>query len=257
MPFDYLVIASGSSYTTIIKDENVIAMNRAKKLRDYHEKLKKAKKIVIVGGGVVGIELAAEIMTHFPDKDMTIVEAGKKIMSRQSEKVSRYAQKFLENRNVKIMFGEKITDYNNHHIETDKGKNIHAEIVLMCTGIKPNSSFMKKYFSQSIDEKGFIKTNNFLQLEKSENIFIAGDVAAIREEKLAQNAEHHAKIIIKNIRGLKKDQPLQEYRQKQRIMVISLGKYNGIILYKDFMLTGIVAGILKNLIEWFFMAKYP
>lgn len=38
-----------------------------------NEQIKAAKNIVIVGGGPVGVEMAAEVKEHFPDKQVTIV----------------------------------------------------------------------------------------------------------------------------------------------------------------------------------------
>ena len=71
--FDYLVIASGSSYNPPIKNKNVIAMDRAKELKHAFEQVKKSEKIIVAGGGPVGVELAAEIITHFPEKKIIIL----------------------------------------------------------------------------------------------------------------------------------------------------------------------------------------
>jgi NADH dehydrogenase FAD-containing subunit len=256
IPFDYCVIASGSSYDTLIKDVNVIAVNRAKKLREYHKKLHEAKKVVIIGGGLVGVELAAEIATHYKDKEITILEQKERIMTRQSESASRYAQAFLEKNNVVIHCHEHVKEYKNARIKTEKGRIIDGCLIFLCTGIKPNSSFMKTYFSKNINAKGFIQVNQYLQLREHENIFVAGDVADVKEEKLAQNAEYHAEIIAHNIQNLEEKKPLKTYTSKKRIMVISLGKYDGILTYGNFVLKGIIPGIMKSMIEWMFMRKY-
>ena len=60
-PYDYLVIASGSSYALPIKEKEVVATSRASTLRLYAHKVRDAKSILIVGGGLVGVEVAAEI----------------------------------------------------------------------------------------------------------------------------------------------------------------------------------------------------
>ena len=52
--FDYLIISSGSSYASPIKDAGLIPTTRADKLANYHDDLEKAKNILIIGGGLVG-----------------------------------------------------------------------------------------------------------------------------------------------------------------------------------------------------------
>ncbi|MBS3081281.1 FAD-dependent oxidoreductase [Candidatus Pacearchaeota archaeon] len=254
--FNYLVIASGSSYNRIIKEPNSLAINRAKVLKEKYMDIIKAKKIVIVGGGIVAVELAGEVTTFFDDKEITIIELTDRLMFRMPLKVSQYAENFLKKRNVRIIFNEKVTSSGRNYVKTNKGKELKYSLLFNCTGIKPNSNFMKPFFKNKIDEIGFIKINNHLQLEDYNNIFVAGDVASVKEEKLAQNAQIHARLIAENIINLENNRPLKEYEPKQRLMVISLGKYDGIIVYKNTVLRGIIPGLLKSFIEWMEMLKY-
>jgi len=254
--FDYLVIASGSSYNKIIKEPHSFLADRAKTLKEKYKDIVNSKHIIIIGGGIVGVELAAEIVTHFSDKKVTIVEYLERIMSRLPKKASNYAENFLKKRNVSIIYKEMIANQHKNYLKTKTGKKLSYDMVFNCAGIKPNSQFMLPYFKDKLDEKGFIKTNNFLQLEGHKNIFVAGDVTNIKEEKLAQNSLIHAELIIKNIKNLEKNKQIEEYNSKPRIMVISLGKYNGIVVYKNLVFTGLIPGILKSLVEWSEMRKY-
>ncbi len=254
--FDYLVIASGSSYDKIIKQPNSLVANRAKILKEKFKYIVKSKKIIIIGGGIVGVELAAELSTFFKDKNLTIVEYADRLISRSPFKASKYTENFLKRNGVNIIFNNMIVSQKKNYVKTNKGKKLEYEIIFNCIGIKPNSEFMKFNFMNKIDENGFIITNSFLQLEGFKNIFVAGDVANINEEKLAQNAQIYSKLIIKNIRNIEAEKPIKKYQLKSRLMVISLGKFDGLILFKNFVFTGIVPGLLKSLIEWIEMLKY-
>jgi NADH dehydrogenase FAD-containing subunit len=86
-------------------------------------------------------------------------------------------------------------------------------------------------------------------MDNHKNIFIAGDVAQLQEEKLAQNAHRHAQIIIQNIMNLESGNSLLKYNSKQSPMIVSLGKWEGIFEYKKLVITGLIPGILKNLVE--------
>ena len=251
--FDYLVIATGSSYNKPIKQQNIISSTRASTLKDSHEKLKKSKEILIVGGGIVGVELAGEIATKYKDKKITLIHRNIRLIPKENLKSSIYAEDFLRKNNVQIILNQKLVETNKDFCITDKGKKICPDLIFMSIGIKPNSKFMKKNFKDKLNKNDYIKVNKFLQLEGTNNIFVAGDVTNIKEEKLAQTAEAHANIIIKN---LKNPNNLKTYKSKHRILVISLGKYNGILNYKKLTITGFFPSLLKNFIEYWIMKGF-
>ena len=254
--FDYLVLATGSRYSLPIKQDNVISSARAKTIRDSYRKLNQAKTIIIIGGGFVGVEMAAEIATNYKNKEIKVVDRDDKLMSRANEKTSKHAEEFLLKRGVKIIFNEKIIKMNKGTFTTESGKKLKADIAFMCNGMSPNTEFIKNSFPNKLDERNFVKVNQYLQLEKFKYIFAAGDIVSIKEEKLAQNAQNHAHIIIDNLRNLEDNSPLKKYETGKRLMVISLGKYDGILNYKKLFLTGIIPGIFKSIIQWDFMLNY-
>ncbi len=256
IPFDYLVVSSGSTYTMPIKQQNVVFATRGTTLRNYHEKLCAAKTILIIGGGIVGVELAAEIAAQYYDKHVILVHSRDTLMPRMPAKAQQYAHSFLKKRGVEFVFNERITEGSGATYATKSGKRITADLAFLCTGIKPNTQFLFKNFKDRLDEKNQVYTSVYLQMKGHENIFAAGDVTAIPEEKTAQNAEEQAKIIAHNISALEKKQPLKEYESKPRAMVISLGPWNGMLTYKNFVWTGFVPAFLKWFVEWKTMRRY-
>jgi len=254
--FDYLVIGSGSSYGLPIKEEDIVIATRASHLRHSHEDLEKAKTVLIIGGGLVGVELAAEIICHYKNKNITIIHSKDRLIERNKISASTYTEKFLKERGVKILFNEKFIKKVKKEYITDKGTKIKADIVFLCTGIKPNFQLLKNNFKESLNERNQIRVNSYLQAENSKNIFAGGDIVNIQEEKTAQNAEHHAKIIVKNINAIENKESLEEYKVQARPMIISLGKWCGIFIYKNLMFKGILPGILKNIVEFKEMMKF-
>jgi len=253
--FDYLVIATGTRYNNF-KRQNVVLATRSRELIENHKKLLVSKSILIVGGGIVGVELAAEISSSYKNKKIILIHAKSRLMPRENLKSSKYAENFLKNNNVEIIYEERIIKTDDDACITNKGKRICPDLVFMCTGVKPNSEFMIPNFKEKLTDRGYIKTNEMLQLENINNIFIAGDVTNVREEKLAQNAEYHAKVIINNIKNLEKKLPLISYKSKKRLVVISLGKNDGLLNYKKLTITGFFPAKLKSLIEKSVIKKY-
>lgn len=255
MTFDYLAICSGSSYNLPMKESDIIPAVRAEHLRDCYSKLFNAKTILIVGGGLAGIELAAEICTHYHDKKITLVHSGERLCERNKIATSQYAENYLKKRGVRIIFGEKIIKNLGKSFVSSSGTEYKTDIAFLCTGIRPNFNFMKKIFSSSLNERNQIKVNEFLQVSGCKNIFAPGDINDLKVEKTAQNAERQADIVARNILALEKKQSLHKYIFQHTPMVVSLGKWCGIFEFDGFVLTGFIPGLLKNFIEWKEMRK--
>src|SRR3989338_3368685 len=245
--YDYLAIASGSNYNSPIKEEDIFFATRVKHLIESYKKIKKSKKIIVVGGGLVGVELVAELATHYDKKEIILIHSGPKLLERNKDKTSRFAKKFLEGRGVKIIFNEKIIKNDKKSLIGESGKKYGYDTVFFTVGIRPNVSFMTGSFSSSVD-RGII-VNDYLQIPTMPNIFVAGDASNILEEKTAQNAEKHGKVVALNLLALINGRKMKKYKSKKRLMVISLGKYCGIIEHKNFVITGFIPSILKWLVE--------
>lgn len=252
--YDYLVIASGSNYNSPIKEEDTYFATRVKHLLEANKKIQNSEKIAIVGGGLVGIELAAELATHYDDKKISVISSGDSILERNSKKTQDYSRKFLEKRGVEIIFNERIIGKDKKNLNGQSGKKYPYDMAFFTVGIKPNIGFMQGDFSK-FAPKG-IEVNEYLQIPNMENIFVAGDVSNIIEEKTAQNAEKHGSVVAQNILSLIQGKKMQKYISKKRLMVISLGKNRGIIERKGFVWTGWIPSVLKNIIEKIVMNSF-
>ena len=254
--FDYLVICSGSSYSSPIKEQHLVIDLRARNLRNCYEQLCEAKNVLVIGGGLVGVELAGEITWKYKgEKKIVIVHSNDRLIERNPLKASNYAENYLKKRGVKIFYGEKVIRVENGVYITNKRKRIKTDIAFLCTGITPNFELMKKNFSDKLDGKGHINTDRNLHLHGERHIFAAGDITDCLEEKTAQNAERQAEVVVKNIYASEKNKKLSVYTCKKTPLVISLGKYNGLFVLNNFVLTGKIPALMKALIEDWEMLK--
>ncbi|MEK6889796.1 MAG: FAD-dependent oxidoreductase [Nanoarchaeota archaeon] len=249
LSYDYLVVCSGSGYREPIKEQKVVLASRASTLIDAHEQLENARNVCIIGGGTVGVELAAEIATKYNGKKINLIHSRERLMDRDNPKGSEYALYFLKKNGVEVILNERVITGDKNSVETDKGRKIDSDIVFSCMGIKPNSDFMTGKMKNCLDEKGFIKVNEFLQVEGFQNMFSAGDVNNCLVEKTAQNAKNEAKIVMHNILALEEGKGLTKYDETKTPVVISLGKFNGILEYKSFVFTGILPAFMKWCVE--------
>jgi len=250
IPFDYLVIATGIDYPIFLKNtRNVFAVKSGQDVMKHTQQVIKANTILIIGGGLIGVEVAGELATHAPTKQIIVIHPFRTLLERNIPAVSGYAKKFLEEKGVELIFNEKIVDYKKGVFLTNTNRSIKADVGIWCGGIRCNPWFMKEFPDSIFTEKKALKVNHYLQLTGYQQIFVGGDVNDIHEEKTAAAADRQAIFITANILRMIKGKKPYRYKPILLPMDISLGRYNAIIVYPPFVLPGVIAAIVKKLVE--------
>ncbi|KAL7747499.1 Transmembrane channel-like [Sorochytrium milnesiophthora] len=241
LPFDYLVVASGSSYASNLKADHMSSSYRAKKITNEHARLDNARTVLVVGGGIVGVEVAAEIKSVYPNKQVTMVEANERLLKRNSRNVHATIFNHLtKTLGICVVLGDRLTSYDQAGQEFvgHSGTHYSADMVYICTGQTPRSDFMRRHFGEHLDDRGYINVTKSHQLADHPNIFCGGDVCSINDERMASMARFAAVSIARNIcrlakekraipRGSKGTKPPTPQTPAQ---FVSLGKDTGAII---------------------------
>lgn len=160
------------------------------------------QKLVIIGGGVIGLEFA----TLFSEigSQVTIIEMLPGIAGTLDSEIRTLLQKELEKKGVVIKLNARVTAVGDHTVEfedADKSKqSVPADIVLMSVGRKPNVRNIGLENLSVALERGAIKTD--LQGRTSvPNCYAAGDVNG--KVMLAHTATREAEVVVDTIKGHK------------------------------------------------------
>eukprot|EP01006_Ploeotia_vitrea_P052253 TRINITY_DN67664_c5_g1_i1.p1 TRINITY_DN67664_c5_g1~~TRINITY_DN67664_c5_g1_i1.p1 ORF type:complete len:432 (+),score=42.36 TRINITY_DN67664_c5_g1_i1:14-1309(+) len=242
--FDYLVIALGSSYAFPAKISETTAAAAKAKYLNLHKLLAARKDICIVGGGPVGVELAGEIVTDFPQKKVTIVQSQNDLCPGPlSPKFKDEMLKKLTVLGVNVLLGQRVNldeetmgayktgDYTfidgSRDVVTTKGEKIHADIIFICTGLAVNNASLTTYFGDKI-QQGRLAVNKYLQVEGHSNIFAIGDINNTPELKMAYFGQMQAQLTAKNIQALQKRSGLTPHKSPTPAMFVTIGRYGGV-----------------------------
>lgn len=161
------------------------------------------KSIIIVGGGVIGIEWAS-MMADF-GVAVTVLEYADRIIPTEDHDVSKEMQKLLKKKGISIITGAKVNaesvalDQNEVSIQAEvKGKNetYSAEKILVSVGRQANTEGIGIENTDIQIEKGFVKVNKMLQTKES-HIYAIGDV--IGGLQLAHVASHEGIHAVEHI----------------------------------------------------------
>lgn len=132
--------------------------------------------LVIVGGGYIALEFAA-MFANF-GTEVTVLERGNDIMTKEDKDIVAEVKKDLADKNVNIVLNADTKKFE----DTDKGTIVHtsngeyaADAVLIATGRKPNTDLDLQNTDVKIGDHGEIIVNEYLQTDAS-NVYALGDV---------------------------------------------------------------------------------
>lgn len=194
-----IIIATGSEPSVIpflgYDLEGVIYSDEALELKEI------PSSMVIVGGGVIGVELAY-VYNSF-GTDITILEMMPDILPREDKEIVDEFKKSLEKKKIKIKSNTKLTHIEKGnkglvvYYESDEGKgSISAEKVLVAVGRKAITSVLGGV-DVTID-RGKIVVDEYLRTNIP-NIYAIGDVTG--KAMLAHVASHQGIKAVENICG--------------------------------------------------------
>ncbi|XP_078483040.1 ferroptosis suppressor protein 1 [Ciona intestinalis] len=237
--YTHLVIATGSSSSAFPSKMPVgTSIEEVKKLySEYRKEVVAAKRVLMVGGGAVGVELSGEIKTEFPDKEVTIVSSSDFLVTtRIKPAFQKNIMDCLVKKNITVIMNDRVSNLGdltlNKHVEgqvvkTTGGKEVTADLVVPCTGTTVNNQFFKEALAGAITESGTLEVNEYFQVKGHEDIYAMGDVTNVKEEKMAYTAKIHADLIKSNLLAEASDQTKKSYPGARVAMVVPVGRTGG------------------------------
>jgi NADH dehydrogenase FAD-containing subunit len=109
-----LILCTGVPYIVPIRSSNLLKAtlaNRLLEVEDYKKKLSNAKRVIVSGGGLVGVELAAEISTRLESNVKEVVLISRStLLNTLPEAAGNYALNWFQKRkNVRLVLNDEIT----------------------------------------------------------------------------------------------------------------------------------------------------
>lgn len=196
--YDKLILANGSyNFVPNITDNNkpgvftIKSLDDAKAVKDH---AKTSEKVVVIGGGLLGLEAAWELKCL--GKDVTVLEMMNRLLPRQlDEHGSEVFEAGVKAAGITVVKGVQANAILGHEsvagVQLCDGEIFEADLVIISAGIRANSLLAKEAGLET--NRGVIVNENMMTSHK--NIFAAGDVCefegvnyAIWPEALEQGA---------------------------------------------------------------------
>ena len=209
-PYDKLVLATGSSaflppFAGLPK-ENVFTLKTIEDARRVKERASRAKRIVVIGGGLLGLEAGRGLCSAYPSLYITILETSEHLLMRQLDhEGADILQAWIKATGAEVLTLAETKEILGDGKEATgvllkDGRKIDADIIVISAGTRPNLQLAK--------EAG-LKVNRGIVVDTSlrtsdPDIFALGDVAEFNGQVWAMipPALDMAKVAAKRVLGL-------------------------------------------------------
>ncbi len=290
IPFDFCIWACGTGYPEPIYNGSSTFLEMRKKMfRETRVNILNAKSLLVVGGGPVGVELAAEL-TELPvaalcaPRSVTLVCSTFELLVTLPERARWYAEMWLRNKGVRVVTGGRLAKSEDDctlictsHDGTVPTRFKGADAILWATGTIKNRALNAMNHgglvaSEDLDPNGRVFVRATLQLPRARHIFACGDcsvVACDQQRDLASKTAYAAieagRLAARNVMlldaAIRADVQLslnQLLRYPEhafplgtfpQVFCISLGKSDGIFCIGPLVITGKIAVLAKRTIE--------
>jgi len=267
IPYDVLVLCTGCRYThgsvDYIKGPAQAATTKERKaqLLTKAEAIEKADNYNIIGGGPSTIEMAAELLTHFPEKKVTVISKSAVMKDLNHKARAKIASFFMVHKDHVQVFEETKRSVAVKAIKTEPNQFVF-------TGLVPNTEFLKDNGLVQLDKDGYVvvKEGQYQVAalaadqqvaipgqestdtdnddgsgggsENVDNIFCFGDIAKPNamegDWKSGDKTSKLARFIYENIALYVQGEPLATKKREPGGATLSLGPQDGVGSYGKF-----------------------
>ncbi len=276
--FDYLVLALGSqtSYYNIPGLEKHAfgfkTIHEAIKLKHHIQELFKFAsnkdkdtilddmRIVVVGGGPSGTELAGELavytrkLANIYKIDPTLIsidliQSPNRLIPQSTPKLSQVVQTKLKQLGVNLYLNRKVLKEDVEQVYL-KDLKMESKTLVWTAGTKPNILY-SQIPNLQLTKSGKAQVNSHFQTTNYKHIYVAGDGAEVKDSGLGQSAIAHGKHIASHLKSqISKSPTPKPYTPHNWLMAIPVGPQWAAVEYNKFVISGRLGWHLRRLLDF-------
>ncbi|TRM84858.1 pyridine nucleotide-disulfide oxidoreductase, partial [Sulfolobus sp. E3] len=178
--YDKLIIALGYSQRLLPNTEKLETVEDALRIR---EKMLKARRVVILGGGLLGVELAS--LAREMNKETYLIEGQSKLLGFMSKDSSEYAKMKLEDMGVNILLNTKVDSIDGNVVKTNKD-TIKADLIISSIGFK-GPSLISDLKLSNVNDRMIV--DEYLKSIDYDEVYGAGDCATNNKKFIPMSAQ--------------------------------------------------------------------
>ncbi|CAB4768621.1 MAG: hypothetical protein F2717_03280 [Actinobacteria bacterium] len=283
LKFDHLIIALGSvsadfgipgvkEFTLGMKTVSEALTIRAEIMRRFEDLCRfeddTKLSITVVGGGPTGVEMAGAIaeLIRGPLKsdqanaaahiDITLIEAGPRLLPPFAPSLSARTKKDLEKLGVKVLVNAAVQEVEHRKIKLKDGSTIASEITIWAAGVK-GSDAMLQLNLPTLGNRVAVEPT--MQVKNYPYIWALGDIAASVDKNgnqlpmVAPVAIQQGKFIAKQIARLGKNKSLENFKYLDKGSMATIGRNKAVVQVKGIKISGAIAWLIWLWLHLFYL----
>jgi len=283
LQFDHLIVALGSTtadfgipgvneFTLGMKSVHEALTIRAEIMRRFEDLCRFEDQtrlaITVIGGGPTGVEMAGAIaeLIRGPLKsdqkqaaaqiDITIIEAGERLLPTFSPTLSKRTKKDLEKLGVKVLVGSPVAGVEHRKITLKDKQVLPSEITIWAAGVKGSDAMTQLSLPVSGNR---VVVEPTMQVKNYPNIWALGDIAGALGKDgsplpmVAPVAIQQGKFIAKQIARLSSSKELKEFKYLDKGSMATIGRNKAVVEVKGFKLSGPIAWLIWVALHLFYL----
>lgn len=186
-------------------------LNEARNNNDY--------RLVVIGGGAAGVELAFAMKYSLPDTNVSLVIGESGILHNHGEDVRRRVMSMLKKFNVNVIDQRAVVA--DEDLLLANGERLAANRIIVATGTQAPTWLATS--GLMLDGQGFVAVDQNHRSLSHQHVFAAGDVCSRSDVRLARsgvNAVKAGPVLAHNLIAAVDGSPLIAYRPKRRTLYL-------------------------------------
>jgi NADH dehydrogenase len=283
LKFDHLIVALGSvtadfgipgvkEFTLGMKTVSEALTIRAEIMRRFEDLCRfeddTKLSITVIGGGPTGVEMAGAIaeLIRGPLKsdqanaashiDITLIEAGPRLLPPFAPSLSARTKKDLEKLGVKVLLNAAVKEVEHRKIVLKDGAVIPSEITIWAAGVKGSDAMAQLNLPTAGNR---VAVDPTMQVKNYPNIWALGDIAAAIGKDgntlpmVAPVAIQQGKFIAKQIMRLTKNQKLENFKYLDKGSMATIGRNKAVVQVKSLKISGALAWLIWLWLHLFYL----
>jgi NADH dehydrogenase len=253
LPYDILVIALGcvDRYHDIPgAQEFSCSIQTFSSSRITYQQVNDVKpygQVTIVGGGLSGVEVAAELRESRPDLNIRILDRGPSVLSAFPGKAQDYVRSWFLEHDVEMRGHVSLTRLD-RGVLYNKEEIIETDVTVWTAGIQP-SPIVQEIQGEK-DNIGRLMLTEYYHLPDDDSVYVVGDCASLPFAPSGQAAEAQGKQVAEIIHAVLRAETPRLKQIKLKGVLGSLGKKAGFGVMGRTTLMGRVPRLLKSGVLW-------
>lgn len=252
LPYDRLVLATGSELfhppvPGLAKHTfSVNTLPDARKLDDHLQALASKPRsqardtVVVVGGGLTGLETATEMPTRLrhilgaeSESRVVIIDTAEQIGIGMGIESATIIAQALSDCGIEARAGVRVQEVNGNGVQLSSGEHIEANTVIWAAGMRASS--LTAQVPGERDPLGRILGDEFLHAPGANGVFVTGDTVKVPTDDQGnynvmscQHAMSLGRVAGHNAAAELLDLPLHPYSQPKYVTCLDLGPWGAL-----------------------------